>query len=232
MPAQIGTVTVPALVISLNGVLFTDGYNGYYGEKVIGKVLDVPCRDILYDNTDRWAIPIKDAGIFTGLDFEYKKGIYLPQPTYDSFTVFRITDTKSTFEWFIYGIRENLITSCATCCDGTPVLMPGISPDFTIRIAPCEVVDISDDNGDPYMVFGIPTLGMGETYFPYGSLDNVAFATANPAGYATLGALITFLNASWTPYVWTVSGDGLTLVATGGDLGANLCVSVIAILPS
>lgn len=230
---QIGTVTVPALVIALNGVLFTDGYHGYNGEEVIGKVIDVPCRDILYDNTDRWGIPVKDSGIFTGLDFEYKKGDYLLQPSYDSIPVFRITDTKSTFEWFIYGTKADLIASCSTCCDGsTPIPMPGTSPNFAIRIAPCQVVNLTNGIGNPYMFFAIPTLAAGEKYYPYGSRNNVAFPSASPNGYSTINALLAFMNANWTPYTWTVSGDNITLTGTGGAANDTLCVSVIGILPS
>lgn len=229
---QISSVTVPALVISLNGVLFTDGYNGYYGQEVIGKVLKVPCRDILYDNTDRWAIPIKDNGIFTGMDFEYKKGAYLLQPTYDSIPVFRITDTKSTFEWFIYGQSSDLIAACSTCCDDASIPMPGISPAFAIRIAPCETVNLVNGSGIPYMVFGIPSLLAGGVYFPYGSLNNVSFPPASATGYSSISSLLAFLNANYTPYVWTVSADNMTLTATGGVLGSSLCVEVISILPS
>ncbi len=231
--SQIGTVTVPALVISLNGVLFTNGTSGYYGEEVIGKVIPVPCRDILFDNTDRWGIPIKDSGIFTGMDFEYKEGAYLVQPSYDSIPVFRICDTKSTYEWFIYGTRADLLASCSTCCDGsTPIPMPGITPAEAVRIAPCQIVNLTDAKGNPYMVFGIPSLDAGYRYFPYGGLNDVSFTPASASGYSSISSLLVFLNANWTPYVWTVSSDNLTLIATGGALLANLCVNVIEILPS
>lgn len=226
--AQIFTVTVPAYVVSLNNVTFINNANT---ETVVGKIINVPCRDILYDNTDRWAIPIKDHGIFTGLDFEYKKGSFLAQPTYDSFGVFRIRDTKSSFEWMIYGVQNDLILSCATCCDGTPVPMP-MPPGSQLMFAPCQPVYLTNTNGIPYMVFGIPTLGAGQTYFPYGSFNNVAYPTASSAGYSTISALLVFLNANFTPYTWTASGDGLTLFATGGAIGDVPCVSVIAINPS
>jgi hypothetical protein len=227
--AQISTVTIPALVISFNNNLFVNPDNS---EQVVGKVLQVPCRDIEYDNEDMWAIPVKDSGIFTGLEFQLKNGIFLDQPTFDSFTVFQIKDKLSDNQWIIYGSREtNFTASCATCCGAAAVPMPGIAG-VALNIAPCEVVNLTDDNGDPYMVFGLPTLESGETYFPYGSLDNVALTSASAGGYANVAALLSFLNTNWTPYVWTADADEITLTATGGELDASLCVSVIAITPS
>lgn len=229
---QISTITVPALVISMNNLLFIDSTNN---ETVIGKVLSVPCRDILYDNTDRWAIPVKDSGIFTTLDFEYKVRVYndltyVPQPTFDSFTVFRIRDTKSAFEWMIYGSKADLIASCSTCCGPDSIPMPGIDPAFRLRVAPCEEISLVNGNGNNYTLFALPTISGGQTYFPYGSYNNVALASSNTNGYADKTTLLTFLNASWTPFVWTLNGD--TLIATGGAAGLQLCVSVIPITPS
>lgn len=232
---QIGTVTVPALVISFNGVLFTDGPKGYNGDEVIGKVIYVPCRagDILFDNVDSWAIPVKDAGIFTGLEYQLKEGDYLAQPSFDSFSVFRIRAVASPNYWIVYGTKADLIASCSTCCDSaTPIAMPGISPVFAIRIAPCQTMDITNDAGTPYMNFGIPTLGAGQRYFPYGSRNNVSLTPASSTGYTSVTTLLAFLNANWTPYVWTASVDNLTLIATGGSLNDQLCVNVISILPS
>ena len=234
---QISTVTVPALVISLNNLLFLDNTNN---ETVIGKVLQVPCRDILYDNTDRWAIPIKDSGNFTGLDFEYKVEVYedlnyVPQPTFDSFTVFRIRDTKSSFEWMIYGSKADLIKSCATCCGIDAVPMPGISPSFSLKIAPCQPIDLLDGSGNPYTIFALPSLGVGQNYFPYGSYNNVALPAGDTNGYADVTSLLVFLNGTWNTFVWTVTGDvtsGYTLIATGGTTGYNLCVNVIPVTPS
>lgn len=233
---QIGTVTVPALVISMNGVLFTDGPNGYNGLDVIGKVIDVPCRDILFDNVDSWAIPIKDSGIFTGLDFELKAGTFTDEPTFDSFTVFRIRDKFSDNYWIINGTKADLIASCSTCCDGaTPIPMPGVSSSAEstfdgVLIAPCQEMDILNDDGDPYMVFGLPSLDLASSrYFPYGSRNNVELTAASATGYSTVSALLSFLNTNWTPYVWTASDDELTLTATGGDEGDSLCVEIFPI---
>lgn len=227
--AQIFTVTVPAYVISLNGYTYIESGNT---ETVVGKILNVPCRDILYDVYDRWAVPCKDHGIFTRLDFKIASGQDLVQPSYDSFSVFRIRDTKSSYEWMIYGNQQDLIEACASCC-GTedPIAMP-MPTGGQLMFAPCQPVYLTNTAGTPYMVFGIPSLGAGQTYFPYGSRNNVVYPTASSAGYTTVVALLVFLNANFTPYVWTTSSDNLTLFATGGAIGDVPCVSVIAINPS
>src|SRR6202034_224446 len=104
---------------------------------------------------DRWSVPCKDHGIFTRLDFKIKSGEDLAQPTFDSFTVFRIRDTKSSYEWMIYGTQQDLITSCASCC-GTedPTLMP-MPSGGQLMFAPCQPVYLTNTLGQPYMVFGI-----------------------------------------------------------------------------
>lgn len=227
---QISTITIPALVIAFNHVQFIDE------DMVVGKIIDVPCRDILFDNTDSWGIPVKDSGIFTELDFELKIKVdsdidYTTQPTVDSFPVFRIRDKNSYNEWMIYGTKDDLLNSCATCCAGDPVPMPGTTDGFSLRIAPCQAIDITNTNGTPYGIFGLPTLGAGQSYFPYGTYNNVNLATASASGYANKTALLSFLNSEWTPFVWT-SDAGDDLFATGGDLGDSLCVNVVAITAS
>lgn len=228
----ISHVTVEALVVCRNSVQWTqEGQN----DVIVGKVMQVPCRDIRYDYQDMWAIPQKDSGIFTGCDFQLKSGEYLDKPTFDSFTVFRIQDKFINDYWIIYGTRDDLTTSCNTCCDPDvtpPVPMPHIDSEIIIRIAPTEVLDIENNNGDPYMTFGIPSLGAGERYFPYGSLNNVPFAPASSSGYATTTALLTFLNSTYTPFVWTKTSDDLTLIATGGSEGDLLGVNIFALTPS
>ncbi len=164
--AQIGTVYVPALVIALNNVQFRSETEP---ATIIGKVMTVPCRDIEWDNEDSWAIPIKDAGIFTTIEFLLKQGEDIPQPTFDSFTVFRIRDVFNKNEWYIYGTKDDLLNSCNTCCDGDPVPMPGIDPEFSLRIAPTQILNTLNDLGQPVSVFGLPTISGNETYFPYTS---------------------------------------------------------------
>ena len=227
--AQISTITIPALVISYNNNLFLDPNNS---ELITGKVLYVPCRNLEFDNEDMWAIPVKDAGVFTGCEFQLKNGIFLNQPTFDSFTVFQIKDKLADEQWIIYGTRTDFINSCATCCGASAVPMPGISPAFGERIAPCELMDLTNDSEQPYMLFGLPSLQGSERYYPVGSRNNVGYTQASANGYSSISDLLTFLNANFTPYTWTVSADNLTLTATGGSIGDSLCISVIGITPS
>jgi hypothetical protein len=205
---------------------------GAENENVLGKVIDIPCKnDNIYDNEDGWAVPIQDSGIFTGFDFLLAQGENEAKPSADSIAVFRLRD-KNYNEWLVYGSKNDFFHSCATCCGTDGVPMPGISPSFSLRVPPCQTVDIKNTNGNPYMIFGIPTLGAGQAYFPYGIHNNVPLTSASTLGYSSVSTLLAFLNTNWTPYVWTASSDNLTLIATGGTLGDSLCVQVIAVIPS
>jgi hypothetical protein len=206
-------------------------------ENVVGKVIDVPCKnDNIYDNEDGWAVPIQDSGIFTGFDFLLAQGEDTEQPTADSIGVFRLRD-KNYNEWLIYGTKNDFLKSCASCCGDDGIPMPGIDPAFDLMVAPCQVLDILDDNGEPYMLFGIPTLGAGEVYFPYGVYNNATLTPASASGYATKSDLLAFLNGTpdWNIFTWDFAdADEIVLRATGGDdeINQTLCVSVIAITPS
>jgi hypothetical protein len=227
--AQINTVLIPALVIQQNNTVFRQ-------ENIItGKVLDIPCREAFLDDTDYWAVPVKDEGVFTGLSYVLAAGENIAPPTFDSFKVTRVRDKLSKFDWWVYGTHTDLINSCATCCDSPPVPMPGIDG-IQIIIAPCQFICTTNDNGEFYAIFGLPTLEAGEAYYPVGSYENVAFATASPTGYATVELLLAFLNSSWNPgsppsATWTASEDGLTLIATGLEEETSLCVIVEVITP-
>lgn len=228
---QISTVTIPCLVIAFNHVQFID----YGQEKVIGKVLYVPCRDVLYDDVDSWAIPIKDSGIFTQLEFELKVKVdsnlsFINPPTFDSFSVFRIRDKNSYNEWMIYGTKDDFIKSCQTCCGSSAIAMPGTDPLFRLRSAPCQIIDLVNGAGVPYSIFSLPNLTGGEKYYPFGSYNNVQLPLADPNGYANKISLFSFLAINWGPFLWSDNND--ILIATGGNIGDSLCVSVMPILGS
>ncbi len=223
---QIPSWTIPALVIAFNHVQFIDS------DLVVGRVIDIPCKnDNIYDNEDMWAIPVKDNGIFTQFDFQLKTGDYLAQPSFDSFTVFRLRD-KNYNEWIVLGTKNDFFTSCATCCDKDGVPMVGLDGSFSDRIAPCQTVDIVNGSNVPYAIFSLPTLGVGEAYFPYGSIDNVALTTASSEGYNDVTALLAFLNgtAGWDVATWTEVGG--IVYATGVTTGSNVCVNIVAVIPS
>ncbi len=235
MADQISTVTIPCWVIQFNNTQYTQD-----AETVIGKELLVPCRDVVFDPDDYWAVPIKDSGIFTGLEYVPKTGVYLAQPTYDSFTVFRIRDKFFNQYWWIYGTKADFIASCATCCGDAAVPMPGLDS-FSLRIAPCQEFCVAETNGTFRAYFGIPSLSGILRYFPYGSFNNVALTAASGAGYASTNALLTFLNANWINFpvrspqptaIWSIENGGLVATFTNAIAGDYICMSVITVDPS
>jgi hypothetical protein len=229
--AQIPNALIPCYVIQLNNTLFIQG------DEIAGRVLDVPCKTDFIDDPDYWAVPIKDEGIFTTVQ-------YIPQaesptaPTFDSFQVFRVRDKLSGHFWYIYGNQQDFVSSCSTCCDDATIPMPQPA-NGVIPIAPCNLICEQNAAGQYTTVTALPALAAGESYFPYGAYNNVALPAASGAGYSSTAALLAFLNANWTnvgspvaTFVWTLSTDGITLTATGGFLGDSLCLFVAAIPPS
>lgn len=226
MGDQIATVLIPCYVVQMNNQLFrTD-------DEVIGQILEVPCRNALIDDVPYWAVPVKDFGVFTTLDYILAVDDNANAPTFDSFLVVRVRDKLSGNTWWIYGTKTDFVTSCSTCCDSPAIPMPGTSGTFVIRIQPCQRVCIQNTVGAFYTVWGLPNLLAGQTYFAFGSYNNAALFPGAGNGYPTVTALLAFLNAKWTPFVWTVSPDNLTLFATGGALDDSLCVTIIALTPS
>lgn len=226
MGEQIATVLIPCYVVQMNNQLFkTD-------DEVIGQILEVPCRNALIDDVAYWAVPVKDAGIFTTLDYIVAAGANAAQPTFDSFLVVRVRDKLSGNSWWIYGTKTDFITSCSTCCDSPAIPMPGTSGTFVIRIEPCQDICLTNIAGAYYTIWGLPTLLPGQTYFAFGSYNNAPLYPGAGNGYPTVTALLAFLNLRWTPFVWTASLDNLTLFATGGALNGSLCVTIVALTPS
>ena len=235
--SQISRVLIPCLAIQLKNTQFI------YDDNVVGKILNVPCRDSFVDELLYWFVPIKDDGIFTGLQIipaDANNPVGSP-PTFDSILTQRIRDKLSNSTWWVYvdgdTPGDQFKTSCNTCCGADAIPMPGTTGGFKIEIAPCQAIcDSTDANGNYISTFGLPTLESSPptVYFPYGSYNNVALTAASSSGYATVGDLLTFLNGTslWNTFVWTASADNLTLVATGGSLGDSLCVEVLAVTPS
>ncbi len=228
--AQIATVLIPCLVIQLNNQKFIEN------EQVIGQTLDVPCRNALIDEIGYWAVPIKDNGIFTTLQYILMVDngrVSVPQPTFDSFPIFRVRDKLSGYNWWIYGTKDNFLNSCNS---SGVVPMPGIDGQFVPMIAPCQLLcDLQNSSGAYQAIFALPTLVGHEALYPYGSYNNVAWATASGAGYATPAALLTYLNTTWTQggtVSWSLTADNMTLIATGGALGDQNCTVITTIGPS
>lgn len=226
---QIPNALIPCYVIQMNNTLFRQG------DKIVGKILDIPCKNDFIDDPEWWAVPIKDAGIFTTIEFiPFAEGDdQFHPPTYDSFAVMRVRDKLSGYTWWVYGTRDNFVNSCSTCCGSAPIPMPGTITDPAIVIAPCDQLCIRNALGQYFSVTALPTLVGSEVYFPYGSHNNLAFPAASGSGYSTPSLLLAFLNANWTnvgspnvTFVWSLSPDNMTLIATGGNLGDTVCVVI------
>lgn len=226
---QIPNALIAAYVIQLNNTQFITG------DSIAGRVLDVPCKNDFIDDPNYWAVPIKDGGIFTILEYIPVAGEadQFHPPTYDSFPVMRVRDKLSGNTWWCYGTHDNFVNSCSTCCGGAPIPMPGTLGEINISIAPCDQLCIQNAAGQYYSVTALPTLLGHESYFPYGSHNNLAFPAASGSGYASPAALLTFLNASWTNvgsptvnFVWSLSPDNMTLIATGGNKNDTVCVVI------
>ena len=225
---------IPCLVIQLNEQQFIKD------NAVIGSVMNVPTNNVFINSVDYWFVPVKDEGIFSILQPILKidtDGNPVPQPSYDSRTVFRVQDGISNNCYWVYGSVADFNDAASSCCgDSPPILMLGIDGIDWV-IAPCSIICLLNEESDYYSIFGLPSLAAGETYFPIGAYDNTAFPDANPNGYATIADLLVFLNANYTntgsppaEFVWT-SPDDLTLIATGGFLGESLCIFIEAITP-
>jgi hypothetical protein len=237
--AQIATILIPCLVIQFNNQQFIETTEA--GIQVIGQTLDVPCRNSIPSDIGYWAVPVKDAGIFTRLQFMLMRennSVTIQQPTFDSFPVFTVNDKMNNNTWWIYGTKDQFLNSCNTCCGAGTVPMPGIDGAFLPLIAPCQqFCNVPATSGGALQAyFGIPNVyGGSDTFFPYGSYNNVAFSAASGSGYATVTLLLAFLNANWTQtgtITWTATPDGLTLIATGGALNDSICIVVARIGPS
>jgi hypothetical protein len=239
---QIATITIPCLVLRLNNIDFIN----YGGELVVGRVLQVPCRNVLFDNTDGWAIPIKDNGIFTAFEMVHKAGDFLSQPTFDSIPVFRVEDKLSNSWWWIYGNKANFLQSSSTCCGDSPIPMPGTSSSVDLLVAPCQTLDNTyvDTSGNRKAVFALEALGAGQKYYPYGGYNNVTFTAGSSSGY-DLAGLEAFLQVSWSSpstspavtiaWAFVTDSNGITTVTatvTGSTWGDQLCVNFSLIAPS
>lgn len=215
--------TISALVIQLKDwqYLCNDGVGS------IGEMQRIPCG-LQMEDAEYWAVPQKDYGIFTRLYFVSINDSQGP-PTYDSFMVSRIYDKLTGYPIWFRGTFAQYDQSCSYCCGNVPTPMPTDVP----LIAPCQnVCDIQNALGQYQTIWALPQLGVGQSYNPYGAYNNNPFPAASPGGYSTVATLLAFLNSNWNPFVWTASSDGITLTATGGNLGDNVCAIVVPVYPS
>jgi len=220
----------------------------------IGVTQEIPCPDSSSGGVidgDFWADPVSE-GVFAGYNYiPYNVAEVVsskPKPT--AFAVVRISSRFSSDVWWILGTSTQYIASCAACCGTTPVPMPTVG---SIPLQPgCQILcQFETPTSVNYFgVVGLPNLIFNQRYYPYGTFNNINLPAASVTGYVSTTTLLAFLNTATTTSVvngvttysggwgivgvWTVTADGLTLIATqnpgpGTDL---LCASVAAINPS
>jgi hypothetical protein len=226
---QISTVLIPCLVLQRNNTTFKTG------ENVVGQINMVPCRNVDIKEIPFWMVPVKDSGIFTTLEPILAAAPNANQPTYDSVLATRIVDKQNEVTWHVYtpGGYTDFINACATCCSSPPIPMPGTVDGFSLAIIPYQTLcEVMNANGQFVTYFGIPSLAPGQNYFPAGAYNNKLFTAAPLGGFSTIAAMLTFMNANYNPgsppIVWTATTDGLTIVATGGNLKDELGVTITA----
>lgn len=186
---------------------------------------------------DYWAVPVAD-GVFTGFNYEATTPDSTEKPDVQAFHVVRIQDKNSNDRWWVLGTSTEyyIASNTVECCgDSSP---NGVMPTDVPAIAPCQVI-CADEDGVYTAVLGVPgALSGSERYYPFGYFNGVALAQASPSGYASVAALLAFLNGDWRTgaltNTWAASGGNLTITntldntATGSDV---LCAAIVKIIP-
>lgn len=232
---------IPAIVLQRNNSLFLNNVTAQKlaGAEVmvgLGLATEIPTPDggAVID-ADYWAEPVGE-GVLTG----FKMHPYNPsdpvtsvKPNAQCFAVCRIYNRLASDYWYILGTVAQYITASA----GGAALPTTFTTLFAAEQKACQF----DINGKYFFVLQLPTLTGNARYFPYGYLNGVALPAGANTGYATSGALLTFLNANWTnlgspvsSIVWTLSADGLTLLGeeSSGHGVDTLQAQISAINPS
>jgi len=183
---------------------------------------------------DYWAVPVND-GVFSGFNYSFTTPTSTDAPDVQAFHVVRIQSTQSNEVWWLFGTSTQYIIASNTveCCgDSSP---NGVMPTNVPAIAPCQTVCL-DSNGVATAVLAVPAPLGALHYYPFGYFNGVALAQSAPTGYASIAALLAFLNGNWRTgaltNTWAVSADNLTITntldntATGADI---LCAAIVLI---
>jgi len=221
--AQISRVLIPCLCIQLNNEQFISD-NG-----TLGKILNVPCREVLLDEDLYWCSPVGDYGIFSQVQFRLALGTNITAPTFDSFYVQRVRDKLTNYTWWVYCLTADDFKNSSNSSSSQPSIpMPGTDGTFKPVFAPCQTLcSISSSNAAIGGVFGLPALTTGQGYNAVGSYNGTMYPSST-SSFSTVAALLTYLNSNWTGFTWTASADNITLFATGGNAGDSLCVNIYA----
>ena len=219
---------IPALVLQKNDDVFISP---------VGSSKEIPTPDTgAYIDGDYWALPV-NAGIksgFTYLPYNPSNTVEATAPVPYAIAVSRVSSTKTSDVFWVVGTTAQYITAAG---GGTalPTTIPNITLHTKVLIPVCQDVAFTNASGLYTVVLGLPTLGAGEKYYPFGYMDGVALATASSSGYSSVSALLSFLNTNWTNVGSpTTSSDNLTLIGTEtSGVGIDVfCGDVFAINPS
>lgn len=234
---------IQALVIQQNNDQFVDEVSiirsgGEIFPSGIGKTTAVPCPDSISGgviDADYWATPVNDGTVssFTFTPYNVSESVST-KPDIQSFAVVRISSTKSSDRWWLLGTSTQYLAACAVCCSDSPVPMPDVT-DIPDQV-PCQTLCEFNTNGLYFGVLALPSLGVAQRYYPSGYFNGAALPTGSANGYATTGALLTFLNTAVTGWAtvgtWTIS-NGIVLATQSAGPGTDvLCASIVAINPS
>ena len=236
---------IPALVLQRNNqVYLSEGgisvQKSGGGDIVVGVGLltEIPTPDgggVI--DFDCWATPVGEGALtsFTFIPYNASDPIGSVAPSVQSFKCFRIYNRLASDDWYIVGTVAEYITAY----NGGAALPTTITTLPAAYQKMCEFINSSNQYG---ALFALPPLLTPDTkYFPYGYFNGVALPAGANAGYATIAALLVFLNANWTnlgspvtAIVWTVSADNITLIATETAGGGSdiIAAQIVAINPS
>jgi len=223
---------VPAPVIGVKNFLFIEE------GQLNPQYRNIPCEQEFVDYVQYWAVPAKDAGIFTNLAFTPQQddfGNAIAKPTYDSFQVLRVRDKISHYVWWLPVTIDQFTASCATCCGTafTPIAIPTLP-----IISPCQAVcNAVNDLGQYYSIWAAEVLPAAHHYVANGGYNDGQFV---PLTASSIGALLTAMNANWRyvgddspPAEITWTRDEYTIfgtVTSGGSEDDTICL-VIQVVP-
>lgn len=178
-----------------------------------GKTVLIPCGSdaAKVDDVNYWAVPAKD---------EYMEGfryeIADEPPTFDSIQVFKLTSLQNADYWWIIGTREEYFVACSACCGPSPI--PSIATDDRVIFAPTQYT-CSVDGTNYDANFALPVLLAGQHYEIAGSLNGEALTPAPTNNYASVAALLSWLNTNWSEAgVWSSVNTPISIrarLATG-----------------
>jgi hypothetical protein len=218
---------INALVIECNGTIYWNPSTNTYGTPML-----IPAESAeAFVDGDYYASPVTNWDVFEG---GYTKtavsASFSPLPNPNCFPVVRIsTRNRGEDYWVIVGASYQYHADSlnAQCCGNAAAQLP-----TTVQsIYPCQLLCWPNANGLYQGTYAAPNAVAGKNYYAAGFFNGVALTPLSNAGYSTLAALITAMNASWSNVgTWSQAGSPPTiLVAEHAGTGSDvLCIRIWA----